>query len=69
MLPHGPDAEAFERATSETLAPAKLEGTLAFMLETRLPQHLTAYAATLPTLQKDYADCWRDLPRRFDGAP
>jgi homogentisate 1,2-dioxygenase len=69
MLPHGPDAEAFERATGETLAPAKLEGSLAFMLETRLPQHLTRYAATLPTLQTDYADCWRDLPRRFDGAP
>jgi homogentisate 1,2-dioxygenase len=39
------------------------------MLETRLPQHLTRYAATLETLQKDYADCWAGLVRRFDGAP
>jgi homogentisate 1,2-dioxygenase len=38
------------------------------MLETRLPQHLTPYAATLETLRKDYADCWSGLARRFDGA-
>jgi len=69
MLPHGPDAQSFEQATEEALAPQKLEGTLAFMLETRLPQHLTRYAATLETLQKDYADCWAGLARRFDGAP
>jgi homogentisate 1,2-dioxygenase len=68
MLPHGPDAEAFSQASTEALAPVKLEGTLAFMLETRLPQHLTPYAATLETLRKDYADCWSGLARRFDGA-
>ncbi|PWB94258.1 homogentisate 1,2-dioxygenase [Methylosinus sporium] len=67
MLPHGPDAESFEQATRATLAPQKLAGTLAFMLETRLPQHVTHYAAALETLQIDYSDCWAGLARRFCG--
>ncbi|BBU63397.1 homogentisate 1,2-dioxygenase [Methylosinus sp. C49] len=69
MLPHGPDAQSFAQASAEALAPQKLEGTLAFMLETRLPQHLTRYAARLETYQNDYADCWAGLARRFDGTP
>ena len=69
MTPHGPDAEAFDRATRAELKPEKLADTLAFMFESRLPQHLTAYAAELATLQKDYADCWSGLRKRFNGAP
>jgi homogentisate 1,2-dioxygenase len=69
MLPHGPDAEAFEQASREALTPVKLSDTLAFMFETRLPQHLTRYAGALDTLQTDYAECWSGLARRFDGAP
>ena len=45
MLPHGPDAEAFEAASNVELKPKKLEGTMAFMFETRFPQRVTAYAA------------------------
>jgi homogentisate 1,2-dioxygenase len=51
MLPHGPDADAFEKASTAELKPHKLEGTMAFMFETRLPQRVTAYAAALPQLQ------------------
>ena len=69
MLPHGPDAQAFARASETRLAPEKLTNTLAFMFETRFPQHLTHYAATLEALQQDYADCWAGLQRRFDGKP
>jgi homogentisate 1,2-dioxygenase len=69
MLPHGPDARAFEQATNAELAPAKLENTLAFMFETRMPQHPTDYALTLATLQADYAECWSGLTKRFDGNP
>ncbi len=69
MLPHGPDADAVAAATSAPSTPAKLEKTLAFMFETRLPQHPTDYALTLETLQSDYADCWSGLPKRFDGTP
>ncbi len=66
MLPHGPDLAAFEKATSDELAPVKLTGTLAFMFETRFPQRVTSYAAALGTLQPDYADCWRGLKNYFD---
>ena len=66
MLPHGPDAEAFEAASTAQLAPRKLEGTMAFMFETFLPQRVTSWAAGLAELQADYVDCWRGLERRFN---
>jgi homogentisate 1,2-dioxygenase len=69
MLPHGPDHAAFTKASSEALKPHKLTDTLAFMFETRYPQHLTQYAARLETLQSQYADCWNGLERRFNGRP
>jgi homogentisate 1,2-dioxygenase len=68
MLPHGPDAVAYDKATSSQLAPEKLEGGLAFMLESRFPHHPTAYAAALPTLQADYIECWQGLDKRFEPA-
>lgn len=69
MLPHGPDHEAFEKASNVELAPQKLERTLSFMFETRLPQQLTTFASTEAPLQKDYADCWQGLRKKFDGTP
>ncbi len=69
MLPHGPDAASFEHASEAALKPVKLTDTLAFMFETRFPQHLTRYASGLETLQEDYADCWAGLKKRFNGAP
>ena len=41
MLPHGPDVDAFEGASNAELKPHRLEGTLAFMFETRFPQRVT----------------------------
>jgi homogentisate 1,2-dioxygenase len=69
MLPHGPDATAFHKASTVELKPHKLENTLAFMFETRYPQHLTSYAANLETLQADYIDCWKGLDKSFNGRP
>src|SRR5689334_925081 len=66
MLPHGPDSEAFEKASNADLKPVKLEGTMAFMFETRYPQRVTRWAARLPQLEESYADCWADLRKRFD---
>src|SRR5947208_2586392 len=66
MLPHGPDREAFDHASNSELKPVKLTGTMAFMFETRFPQRVTAHAANSPTLQDDYADCWKGLEKRFD---
>ncbi|HXD45058.1 MAG TPA: homogentisate 1,2-dioxygenase [Pseudolabrys sp.] len=66
MLPHGPDADAFEHASNVELKPVKLSNTLAFMFETRFRQRVTQYAATSPSLQDDYADCWAGLKKHFD---
>lgn len=65
MLPHGPDDRAYEHASNVELEPSKLTDTLAFMFETRYPQRVTKYAATLDVLQTDYADCWRGLEKHF----
>jgi homogentisate 1,2-dioxygenase len=69
MLPHGPDATGFLKATEGDLIPVKLQDTMAFMFETRLAQHVTRFAATLESLQDDYPDCWEGLERKFDGTP
>jgi len=69
MLPHGPDNNAFEKASNEPMTPAKLSDTMAFMFETRFPQHLTPFAANEAPLQDDYVDCWDDLKKKFDGTP
>ena len=65
MLPHGPDAFGFEKATQADLQPVKLDNTMAFMFETRYPQRVSKYASELPGLQDDYADCWHGLKRQF----
>lgn len=69
MLPHGPDKDAFQHATTVDLKPVKLTNTMAFMFETRFPQHVTKFAAQLETLQKNYTDCWVGLEKKFNGKP
>jgi homogentisate 1,2-dioxygenase len=66
MLPHGPDVDAFERASNVELKPHRLEGTMAFMFETRFPQRVTAFAAETPSLQKDYTAYGKGLAKHFD---
>lgn len=65
LMAHGPDREAFEKATTSNLAPQKLSGTMAFMFETRYPMAPTAYASDPDLLDGDYADCWAGLERTF----
>ena len=67
MLPHGPDAEAFEKASNSKLEPVKITNTLAFMFESKFPQHLTQFAAEANQLQDDYIDCWHDIKKNFNG--
>jgi homogentisate 1,2-dioxygenase len=66
MLPHGPDAQAFEGASRAVLAPHRLTDTLAFMFETRFLQRVTGFAASLPELQSSYGDYGAALVKRFD---
>ena len=67
MLPHGPDAGAFEKASAAELKPVKMTNTLAFMFESRLPQRVTKFAAEATFRQPGYADCWRPLRKNFTG--
>ena len=70
MLPHGPDVEAFEVNSNVELKPKKLEGTMAFMFETRFPQRVTKYAAEVNARQDTYAGYGRQLKKHFDpGKP
>jgi len=69
MLPHGPDNDAFEAASTAELSARKLDNTMSFMFETRFPQHLTEFAAKEAPLQQTYQDCWDGLKKHFDGTP
>ena len=66
MSAHGPDAITTNQAINETLTPNKLNQTLAFMFETRLPWIPTPFALSTSLLQSDYQDCWKDIPVTFD---
>jgi homogentisate 1,2-dioxygenase len=65
MVPHGPDSEAFDKASNAELAPHKLDNTLAFMFESRWRFHPTEFALQGGALDTSYADCWADLKDRF----
>ena len=65
MSAHGPDVATFERATSAALQPHWIDGSLAFMFETRLPVAPTAFALACVALQPDYDACWGGFQRRF----
>jgi homogentisate 1,2-dioxygenase len=65
MVPHGPDAEAFSKASAAVLAPHKLDNTLAFMFESRWRMRPTAFALNSTALDPSYADCWAPLADHF----
>ena len=65
MVPHGPDAEAFDKASRASLQPQKLDGTLAFMFESRRTFIPTEYALQCPARDQNYADCWAGLKDHF----
>ena len=68
MVPHGPDAEAFEKATRAELVPHKLDNTLAFMFESRWCFRPTAFALEGGAFDRNYADCWAGLADATEAA-
>jgi homogentisate 1,2-dioxygenase len=66
---HGPDATVFERASAAELKPEKLDGSMAFMFETRFVVRLTRHALESPELQRDYLQSWQGLKKHFTGKP
>ncbi len=61
MSGHGPDVESWRKATDADLKPAKVEGTMAFMLETCWPYRPTSFA--LDRAQADYDEAWTGFPK------
>jgi homogentisate 1,2-dioxygenase len=68
MVPHGPDAEAFDKASAAALAPHKLDDTLAFMFESRWRMRPTEWALRAGALDDAYTQCWQPLRDRFSAA-
>ncbi|WP_321794809.1 homogentisate 1,2-dioxygenase [Caballeronia sp. J97] len=65
MLPHGPDAATFEKASNAKLEPHKLDNTLAFMFESRHVFRPTATALSAPHRQEDYDSVWDGFNTHF----
>lgn len=65
MSAHGPDLDAFEKASNAELAPQKLSGTLAFMFESRYIIRPTKYAMETSELQHEYFEVWQRLKKNF----
>lgn len=65
MSAHGPDLDAFEKASAADLAPQKLEGTMAFMFESRYIIRPTRFAMEASELQHEYSEVWQKLKKNF----
>ncbi|WP_438827164.1 homogentisate 1,2-dioxygenase [Sphingomonas bacterium] len=58
MNGHGPDQASYEKAVAADLKPHRIDGTMAFMFETRHVVRPTRWASTSPTMQLDYDAVW-----------
>lgn len=65
MSAHGPDLDAFEKASNADLKPQKLSGTLAFMFESRYIIRPTKFAMDCTELQHEYSEVWQGLKKNF----
>ena len=61
MSGHGPDVASWKGASEADLKPSKIDGTLAFMVESCWPYRPTAYA--LDHAQSDYDLAWAGFPK------
>ncbi len=65
MSAHGPDLDAFEKASNAELTPQKLSGTMAFMFESRYIIRPTEFAMQTSELQHEYFEVWQKLKKNF----
>ncbi len=61
MSGHGPDVDSWRKASEAELKPAKIEGTMAFMVETCWPYRPTQWA--IDRAQHDYDAAWAGFPK------
>ena len=67
MTAHGPDVATFEKASAAELKPHKIEGSLAFMFESRYVFRPTRFAMDCPQRQKNYDSAWGGFKKNFKG--
>lgn len=65
MSAHGPDYNAYQKATTTALEPEYYDNTLAFMFESKQTWQLTPFAYQATFRQKDYLNCWKGLTANF----
>ena len=65
MNGHGPDKASYEKAVAAELAPQKIDGTMAFMFESRDIIRPTRWASETPLAQLDYDECWADFRKAW----
>lgn len=66
MSPHGPEVEAFEKASKQELVPARIaDNTMAFMFETNFHMNPTKFAMEQLPIDKDYLNCWKGIKKYF----
>ncbi|MCH4892851.1 homogentisate 1,2-dioxygenase [Sphingomonas sp. SFZ2018-12] len=61
MAGHGPDVASWKGASEAELKPHKIDGTMAFMVESRWPFRPTRFAAEIA--QSDYDAAWAGFPK------
>ena len=61
MSGHGPDLESWRKASEADLKPVKIEGTIAFMVESCWPYIPTRFATE--RAQPDYDEAWAGFPK------
>ena len=61
MSGHGPDVASWKSASEAELKPVKIDGTMAFMVESCWPYVPTRFA--LDRAQPDYDQAWADFPK------
>ena len=61
MSGHGPDVESWKKASQAELTPSKIEGAMAFMVETCWPYRPTGWA--MARAQPDYDHAWAGFPK------
>jgi homogentisate 1,2-dioxygenase len=67
MTAHGPDAIGYDKAVTDPCEqPSYFASGLEFMFETSCMLNLSDYALGHDCLEKDYGNCWTNLPNRFD---
>jgi homogentisate 1,2-dioxygenase len=65
MQPHGPDVPTFDKAAQASLAPHRIDNTLAFMWESRWVFRPTKQALQSPQLQKGYDRVWDGFKKLY----